>query len=137
MDEHEPVVVVIDDDQSFRRSTERMLRAYGLDVRSFATATEFVNSRPPDAPSCLVLDVRMPGLSGLELQRELAALDIAIPIIFITGHSDIPMTVQAMKAGAFEYLTKQFQEQELLRAIEQALARSRATRAEMSKVLQL
>ena len=120
-----PIVFVVDDDLSVRDSLSGLLRAIGLGVVTFASAAEFLNHEAPAGPSCLVLDVGLPGVSGMELQRELAAAHRAIPIIFITGQGDIPMTVQAMKAGAVEFLTKPFREQELLDSIEQALARDR------------
>ncbi|WP_321917610.1 response regulator transcription factor [Paraburkholderia sp. J11-2] len=124
----EPCVVVVDDDDGFRESLERLLRSAGLKVLAFASVAEFTASGPPDAPTCLVLDVRMPGRSGLEFQRDLAAAGAALPIIFVTGHGDIPMTVQAMKAGAIEFLTKPFRDQELLDAVNHGLARDRARR---------
>jgi FixJ family two-component response regulator len=122
----EALVFVVDDDAPMRASLQNLLRSVGLRVEAFASAQEFLRSTRPDVPSCLVLDVRLPGLSGLELQQRLAAGDMAMPIIFITGHGDIPMTVQAMKAGAVEFLSKPFRDQVLLDAIQQALARDRA-----------
>jgi FixJ family two-component response regulator len=127
------IVFVVDDDLSMRESLSGLVRSIGLRVETFTSAAEFLQRQPPTEPSCLVLDVGLPGLSGIELQRELAMAHRAIPIIFITGQGDIPMTVQAMKAGAVEFLTKPFREQELLDSIEQALARDRdalARRAE-------
>jgi len=121
-------VVVIDDDTEFRESLERLLRSAGLQARGFASIAEFARSEPPDRPTCLVLDVRMPGRSGLEFQRDLVAAGEALPIVFITGHGDIPMTVQAMKAGAIEFLTKPFRDQDLLDAVNVGLARDRARR---------
>lgn len=121
-------VVVVDDDKEFRDSLERLLRSVGLHARTFASVAEFVNSEPTDSPTCLVLDVRMPGRSGLEFQSDLAAAGTALPIVFITGHGDIPMTVQAMKAGAIEFLTKPFRDQDLLDAVNAGLARDRARR---------
>ena len=121
----EALVFVVDDDAPMRESLQNLLRSVGLRVEAFASAQEFLRSTRPDVPSCLVLDVRLPGLSGLELQQRLAEGDMAMPIIFITGHGDIPMTVQAMKAGAVEFLTKPFRDQALLDAIQQALARDR------------
>ena len=130
----DPIVFIVDDDFSFRRSTERLIRSSGYMARTFATATEFLQRPNLDAPSCLVLDVRLPGLSGLDLQRELAAAGWKIPIIFMTGHGDIPMSVQAMKAGAVEFLTKPFRERDLLDAIAQALKSDHAARDERAKV---
>lgn len=121
-------VVVIDDDTEFRESLQRLLRSAGLPSRAFASVAEFTQSEPPDGPTCLVLDVRMPGRSGLEFQRDLAAAGAVLPIVFITGHGDIPMTVQAMKAGAIEFLTKPFRDQDLLDAVNVGLARDRARR---------
>ena len=121
-------VLVIDDDPALRASIGRLLRSLDLDTRLFASISEFLESDPPDGPTCLVLDVRLPGRSGLDLQRELAAANREIPIIFITGHGDIPMSVQAMKGGAIEFLTKPFRDQELLDAIQLGLSRDRARR---------
>jgi FixJ family two-component response regulator len=121
-------ILVIDDDPALRASIGRLLRSIGLDTRLFASISEFLESDPPDGPTCLVLDVRLPGRSGLDLQRELAAANREIPIIFITGHGDIPMSVQAMKCGAIEFLTKPFRDQELLDAIQLGLSRDRARR---------
>src|SRR5712664_2851699 len=122
-------VFVIDDDAAIREALQSLLHSVGVRVATFASAPEFLTSERPDVPACLVLDVRLPGLSGLDLQCELAAAAIDLPIIFITGHGDIPMTVQAMKAGAVEFLTKPFRDQDLLDAIAQALERDRAARA--------
>ena len=121
-------VLVIDDDPDLRASVGRLLRSLGLDARLFASISDFLKSDPPDGPTCLVLDVRLPGQSGLDLQRELAGADRELPIIFITGHGDIPMSVQAMKGGAIEFLTKPFRDQELLDAIQLGLSRDRARR---------
>jgi FixJ family two-component response regulator len=121
-------VVVIDDDTEFRHSLERLLRSAGLHALAYGSIAEFSRSAPPDRPTCLVLDVRMPGRSGLEFQRDLAAAGRALPIVFITGHGDIPMTVQAMKAGAIEFLTKPFRDQDLLDAVNVGLARDRSRR---------
>src|SRR6201987_1212090 len=115
-------VLVIDDDPALRASVGRLLRSLGLDARLFASISEFLESDAPDGPTCLVLDIRMPGRSGLDLQRELAAAHRPVPIIFITAHADIPMTVQAMKGGAIEFLTKPFRDQELLDAVDAGLA---------------
>ena len=124
----EACVVVIDDDPDFLSSLGRLLRSVGLRTEQFSSVHDFSNAKPPDGPTCLVLDIRMPGRSGLELQRELAAANRQLPIIFITAHGDIPMTVQAMKAGAIEFLTKPFRDQDLLDAIDTGLARDRARR---------
>jgi FixJ family two-component response regulator len=133
MSEAAPVVWVIDDDPAIREGLSSLLRSVGLGVATFASAQEFLRQPPAEGPGCLVLDVRLPGLSGLELQRALAAAERAWPIIFITGHGDIPMTVQAMKAGAVEFLPKPFREQELLEAIAQALARDRQGRQQRAE----
>lgn len=130
MNEAEPIVFVVDDDPSVRRSTERLVRSAGFPVRTFGSAAEFLESPPPEGPACLVLDVRLPGQSGLDLQRELTRSGVGIPIIFVTGHGDIPMTVRAMKAGAIEFLTKPYRRNELLGAIHAAIERDRAAREE-------
>ena len=123
-----PTVLVVDDDPDLRQSVGRLLRSLGLDAQLFASIADFLKSDPPDGPTCLVLDVRLPGQSGLDLQRELAAANRELPIIFITGHGDIPMSVQAMKGGAIEFLTKPFRDQDLLDAIQLGLSRDRARR---------
>jgi FixJ family two-component response regulator len=123
-----PTVLIVDDDPEFRDSVARLLRTVGLKTQQFSSVADFFKAVPPDGPTCLVLDVRLPGLSGLELQRELATANRQIPIVFITAHGDIPMTVQAMKGGAIEFLTKPFRDQDLLDAIETGLARDRARR---------
>ena len=123
-----PVVFVVDDDPSVRSSLKFLLSSMGLQVESFDSAETFLQRKPPDAPSCLVLDVRLRGLSGLDFQRELAARNIRIPIVFLTGHGDIPMTVKAMKAGAVEFLTKPFRDQDLLDAVQLGLERDRIRR---------
>jgi FixJ family two-component response regulator len=128
MPESDPTVLVIDDDPKFRESLGRLLQSVGLDTRLFASVSDFLKCERPHGPTCLVLDVRLPGLSGLDFQRELAAADIQIPIIFITGHGDIPMSVQAMKRGAIEFLTKPCRDQDLVDAIHLGLARDRARR---------
>jgi DNA-binding NtrC family response regulator len=125
MNEKIPFVCVVDDDSSMRESLRNLIRSAGLSVQTFASAHEFLTTPRADAASCLVLDVQLPGLSGLELQQELAHIDVQIPIIFITGHGDIPMTVRAMKAGASEFLTKPFRDEDLLNAVEQAVNRGR------------
>jgi FixJ family two-component response regulator len=123
-----PTVLVVDDDPALRQSVGLLLESVGLNAQLFASITDFLASDPPDGPSCLVLDVRLPGQSGLDLQRELAATNRELPIIFITGHGDIPMTVQAMKGGAIEFLTKPFRDQDLLDAIQLGLSRDRVRR---------
>jgi FixJ family two-component response regulator len=130
MSPERPVVYVLDDDPGVREALDSLVRSIGLGVRTFANAQEFLRSQPADVPGCLVLDVRLPGLSGLDVQRELTEAGIDLPIVFITGHGDIPMTVQAMKAGAVEFLTKPFREQDLLDAIWQAIDRDRTLRQE-------
>jgi FixJ family two-component response regulator len=129
MPEENPTVLVIDDDPMLRDSIDQLLRSLGIDTQLFASVSEFLKSDYPEGPACLVLDVRLPGRSGLEFQRDLAAANRDLPIIFITGHGDIPMTVQAMKRGAIEFLTKPFRDQDLLDAIEAGVARDRARRA--------
>jgi FixJ family two-component response regulator len=131
------VVFVIDDDSSMRLALEDLVRSVGLEVRAFAAPQEFLQSKPPDAPGCLVLDVRLPGMSGLTFQRELAKEGLALPVIFITGHGDIPMSVRAMKAGAVEFLTKPFHDQDLLDAIHAAIERDRKRRRETVRLAQL
>jgi FixJ family two-component response regulator len=131
------IVYVVDDDSSIREAISSLLGLSGLRVETFATAREFLRSKRPDLPGCVVLDVELPGLSGLDLQRELAAHGVTLPIIFITGYGDIPMSVRAMKAGALEFLTKPFHDQDLLDAIQQALARDRAQRGHSKEVAQL
>jgi FixJ family two-component response regulator len=123
-----PSVVIIDDDPEFRDSVGRLLRSVGWDTQQFSSVSDFIKVDPSDGPTCLVLDVRLPGRSGLELQRDLAAANRQVPIIFITAHADIPMTVQAMKGGAIEFLTKPFRDQDLLDAVEAGIARDRARR---------
>ena len=137
MQESESIVFIIDDDPLYRGSTERLVRSVGLRVQSFESAREFLSSRRPNVASCLVLDVRMPGLSGLDLQLELAKVGVQMPIIFVTGHGDIPMSVQAMKAGAVEFLAKPFRDQALLDAINQAIERDRVTRRQRAKSVEL
>jgi FixJ family two-component response regulator len=130
-------VFVIDDDDLVRAAIQGMLKSVGLRSEAFASAPDFLRSKRPDAPSCLVLDVRLPGVNGLDFQHQLVSAGIRIPIIFITGHGDIPMTVKAMKSGAVEFLTKPFREQDLLDAIHQALDRDRATRQQHSELVDL
>ncbi|MFY9955079.1 response regulator transcription factor [Bradyrhizobium sp.] len=128
MGDANPSVLVIDDDPEFRDSVARLLRTVRLETRQFSSVSDFLKADLPEGPTCLVLDVRMPGRSGLELQRDLAAANRQVPIIFITAHADVPMTVQAMKGGAMEFLTKPFRDQDLLDAVEAGLARDRARR---------
>jgi FixJ family two-component response regulator len=137
MNEADPIVFVVDDDESVRDAVKRLIASVGLRVETFGSTREFLNSKRPQAPACLVLDVRLPDASGLELQRDLAAAHVQIPIIFITGHADIPMSVRAMKAGAVEFLTKPFRGQELLDAIQEAIVKDRVAwneRAEMAEL---
>jgi FixJ family two-component response regulator len=131
------IVFVVDDDSSIREAIESLVKLAGLRVETFGTAQEFLRSERPDLPGCVVLDVELPGLSGLDLQRELAAHGIKLPIIFITGYGDIPMSVRAMKAGALEFLTKPFRDQDLLDAIQQALERDRAARQHSREIVEL
>jgi FixJ family two-component response regulator len=132
-----PTIFVIDDDTLVRTSIQGLLKSVSLRSEAFATAREFLGIKRPDGPSCLILDVRLPGVNGLDFQRELADAGILIPIIFITGHGDIPMTVRAMKSGAVEFLTKPFRDQELLDAIHQALDRDRVMRQQQSEFAEL
>jgi FixJ family two-component response regulator len=127
-------VLVIDDDPGFRESLGRLLRSAGLRPRLFASIADYLRSDPLDSPTCLVLDVRLPGRSGLDFQRDLAAAGVTLPIVFITGHGNIPMTVQAMKGGAIEFLTKPFRDQDLLDAVNVGIARDRARREEEEKL---
>lgn len=132
-----PIVFVIDDDAGVRASIKGLLKSVGLRSETFETTSDFLRIQRPNAPSCLVLDVRLPGMNGLEFQRDLADAGIRIPIIFITGHGDIPMTVKAMKSGAIEFLTKPFHDQDLLDAIYQALDRDRVRRQEQRELGEL
>jgi len=126
--EPEPIVFVIDDDDALREALSSLFRSVGLRVKAFASASEFLRMRLPDVPTCLVLDVRLPGLSGLDFQAELAKANIDIPVVFMTGHGDIPMTVRAMKAGAIEFLPKPFRDQDMLDAVQAGLERDRGRR---------
>lgn len=137
MNVEQPTVFVIDDDASVRKALTNLLRSVGLRAQAFATAQEFLSSKPPDGPGCLVLDVRLPGSSGLDLQRQLAESGFQSPIIFITGHGDIEMSVQAMKAGAVEFLTKPFREQVLLEAVQYAIQRDREAYAQRAALTEL
>lgn len=137
MSEEQPLVFVIDDDPSIRDALAGLLRSVGLEARSFGSTREFLQSERPDAPGCLVLDVRLPERSGLDFQRELADTGIRLPIVFITGHGDIPMSVRALKAGAIEFLTKPFHDQELLDAIQLGIERDRTRRRDAMAVADL
>ena len=134
MTERQPIVFIVDDDASVREALKSLIRSVGLHVELFGSAREFLETQRPDAPSCLVLDVRLPGISGLDLQHRLADANVHIPIIIITGHGDIPMSVRAMKAGAIEFLTKPFRDQDLLDAIQVALERNRARRQREAEI---
>jgi FixJ family two-component response regulator len=131
--ETQGVVIIVDDDISIRDGLCTLIRSVGMEVRTYTSAPEFLHAALPDVPSCLVLDVRLPGLSGLDLQRELARAGVSIPIIFISGHGDIPMTVRAMKAGAVEFLIKPLREQDLLDAITQAIEKDRIARRQRAE----
>ena len=137
MTEAAAIVFVVDDDEGIRQSLKNLIGSVGLQVKVFASAQEFLRSKLTDVPGCLVLDVRLPGLSGLDLQKRMVEADMEIPIIFITGHGDIPMTVRAMKAGAVEFLTKPFRDQDLLDAIQQALERDRTAREQRTEIVDL
>jgi len=137
MRENKPTVFIIDDDSSVREGVADLLRSVGLEVRAFASPQEFLDSKRPDAPGCLILDVRLPGPSGLELQGMLASSDIQLPIIFISGHGDIPMSVRAIKSGAVEFLTKPLHEQQLLDAVHAAVEQDRARREEAIALTEL
>jgi FixJ family two-component response regulator len=135
--ELKPMVFVIDDDASMRAALSSLLASIGLRVTAFASATEFLQAKLPDCPTCLVLDVRLPGLSGLDFQAELAKANIDIPIVFMTGHGDIPMTVRAMKAGAVEFLPKPFRDQDMLDAVQVGIERDRGRRTKASVAAKL
>ncbi len=137
MTERDTIVFVVEDDPALRDALQRLMRSVGLRAQTFGSAQEFLSSQRPDAPACLVLDVRLPGLSGLDLQRELAKAGIELPIIFISGYGDIPMSVQAMKAGAVEFLTKPVRPQDLLDAIQQAIERDQSARHERADMADL
>jgi FixJ family two-component response regulator len=134
MKETPPMVFVVDDEPSVCAALKRLIRSVGLDVQTFASAREFLRADRPDTPGCLVLDVRLPEISGLDLQQKLTEVKVDIPIIFITGHGDIPMSVRAMKAGAVEFLTKPFKDQELLDALQHAIARDRSARQQRAEL---
>jgi FixJ family two-component response regulator len=137
MTDPDPIVFVVDDDASVRDAVKKLLASVGLRVETFGSAHEFLNHKRPDSPGCLVLDVRLPDSGGLEFQRALAEANVHIPIIFITGHADVPMTVRAMKAGAVEFLTKPFRGQELLSAIQEAIAKDRVAWSERAQMKEL
>ena len=137
MKEPDPIVFVIDDDAMIRDGIHSLIKSIGLRVETFASAGDFMLAKRPDAPSCLVLDVRMPGLNGLDLQRQLSEANIQIPIIFITGHGDIPMSVRAMKQGALEFLTKPVRGQDLLDAVQKAVAHDRGLRKERLELTEI
>ena len=137
MTDADPIVFVVDDDASVRDAVKRLISSVGLRVETFGSTREFLDSKRPEAPACLVLDVRLPDASGLEFQRDLADANVHIPIIFITGHADVPMTVRAMKAGAVEFLTKPFRGQELLDAIQEAIAKDRVAWSERAQMAEL
>jgi FixJ family two-component response regulator len=134
---HSPTVFIVDDDARMRAAMQRLLKTVGLHSQSFATPQEFLRQKLPDGPNCLVLDVRLPGMSGLDVQRHLNEAGAQIPIIFITSHGDIPMTVEAMKSGAVEFLTKPFRDQDLIDAIHQALKNNEESRRQQSEIAQL
>ena len=137
MTEDQPTVFVIDDDVSVRDAIEGVVKSVGLRAETFESTQDFLNKNPSDGPNCLILDVRLPGLSGLDFQRELAKAAMSIPIVFVTGYGDIPMTVRAMKAGAIEFLTKPFRDQDLLDAIARALEADRTARRQRAEVSEL
>ncbi|HEY1469559.1 MAG TPA: response regulator transcription factor [Candidatus Acidoferrum sp.] len=137
MADEEPIVYAVDDDAGVRKALDSLIRSVGLKVKTFVSADELLHAQLPNTPCCLILDVRMPGKSGIDLQNELLQMDNAMPIIFITGHGDIPMAVSVMKAGAVEFLTKPFRDQDLLDSIHQALARDRLRRAEQAEIAAL
>jgi RNA polymerase sigma factor (sigma-70 family) len=134
MNDKIPIVFVVDDDKAVRKSLERLIKSVGLTVQAFSSAREFLESDPSAGPSCLVLDVRMPGLSGIDLQKELGKMGYTIPIIFITGYGDIPMSVRTMKRGAIDFLTKPFNDQDLLDAIHRAIEKDKQTRREQDEI---
>jgi FixJ family two-component response regulator len=134
MTENRPIVFVVDDEPAICLSLQRLLRSVGLEAQTFPSAQEFLGAKRPDGPGCLVLDVRLPGLSGLDLQQELLDAKVDLPIIFITGHGDIPMTVRAMRAGAVEFLTKPFRDQDLIDAIQHGIEKHRAARQERGSI---
>lgn len=134
---HSPIVLIVDDDTGMRAAMQRLLKTVGLHSESFATPEDFLRHKLPNGPSCLVLDVRLPGMSGLEVQSKLIEMGVLIPIIFITSHADIPMTVKAMKSGAVEFLTKPFRDQDLIDAIQQALKLDSETKQQQNEIAEL
>jgi FixJ family two-component response regulator len=137
MNETAPIVFVVDDDPAVCVAVKRLIRSVGIEVQTFGSAHEFLRSKRPDVPGCLVLDVRLPDLSGLDLQQELATANIDLPIIFVTGHGDIPMSVRAMKAGAVEFLTKPYREQDLVEAIQHGIRQHRTKRKQRAEIIEL
>ena len=137
MSEMHPFVFIVDDEPTVCTALKRLIRSVGLEAQTFSSAKQFLGAKRPDVPACLVLDVRLPDLSGLDLQQELANAKVDIPIVFLTGHGDIPMTVRAMKAGAVEFLTKPFQEQDLLGAIQRGIEQHRTVRRRQSEMFEL
>ena len=137
MQESAPIIALVDDDPSVRRGLERLIRSMGWKAETFASAQEFLDRVGVEAPSCVVLDLQLPGLTGLELQKQMAEVGLETPIVFLTGHGNIPATVQAMKAGAIEFLTKPVEEQELLKAIQEAIERDRRTRQQRADMSDL
>lgn len=137
MSESGPIVFVVDDEPSVCASVKRLVRSVGIEVQTYGSAQEFLRGKRPDVPGCLVLDVRLPDLSGLDLQQELVKANITLPIIFVTGHGDIPMSVRAMKAGAVEFLTKPFREQDLLEAIQHGIQQHRTLREQRAEIFDL
>jgi FixJ family two-component response regulator len=137
MSESGPIVFVVDDEPTVCASVKRLVRSVGIEVQTYSSAQEFLRGKRPDVPGCLVLDVRLPDLSGLDLQQELAKANITLPIIFVTGHGDIPMSVRAMKAGAVEFLTKPFREQDLLEAIQHGIQQHRTLREQRAEIVDL
>ena len=137
MNDSRPIVFVVDDDPAVSVSMKRLIRSLGLEVQTFSSAQDFLRTKRPDAPGCLVLDIRLPDLSGLDLQQELAKANVDLPIVFVTGHADIPMSVRAMKAGAVEFLTKPFREQDLLEAIQHAIGQHRTSRQQRAEISEL
>ncbi len=137
MSESGPIVFVVDDEPTVCASVKRLVRSVGIEVQTYSSAQEFLRGKRPDVPGCLVLDVRLPDLSGLDLQQELAKANITLPIIFVTGHGDIPMSVRAMKAGAVEFLTKPYREQDLLEAIQHGIQQHRTLREQRAQIFDL